>query len=131
MSIGGVPQGASATDGLTRSDLGTRSAMANQRAGRQNPPPRSRRRKCAVTAACVLLASTLPISSAQSCISLASSRACSAFNASSVSTGSAVVGLFPFLSDVTNTASFDSGLENYIANGFTQLRYAAPQSIAA
>ncbi|KAK5121416.1 hypothetical protein LTR85_005248 [Meristemomyces frigidus] len=60
---------------------------------------------------------------AQSCISLSDSTECPSFNASSISTDSALVGLFPFLSSVTDTASFDSGLETYIANGFTQTRY--------
>ncbi|KAI6953322.1 hypothetical protein KC355_g13790, partial [Hortaea werneckii] len=60
---------------------------------------------------------------AQSCISLEGSDLCPAFNASSISTNSNLTGLFPFLSDVTDTASFDSGLEEYISNGFTQTRY--------
>ncbi|KAK0363378.1 hypothetical protein LTR02_012270 [Friedmanniomyces endolithicus] len=60
---------------------------------------------------------------AQTCVSLADSTACPAFNASSISTDSALVGLFSFLSSVTDTASFDSGIQTYIANGFTQLRY--------
>ncbi|EMC91614.1 hypothetical protein BAUCODRAFT_79143 [Baudoinia panamericana UAMH 10762] len=60
---------------------------------------------------------------AQNCISLATSRECPSFNASSISTSSALVGLFPFLSSVTDTASFDSGLQSYITGGFTQLRY--------
>ena len=70
-----------------------------------------------------LLASTLPGTMAQSCISLEGSDLCPAFNASSISTNSNLTGLFPFLSDVTDTASFDSGLEEYISNGFTQTRY--------
>ncbi|KAF2764912.1 hypothetical protein EJ03DRAFT_281167 [Teratosphaeria nubilosa] len=60
---------------------------------------------------------------AQNCISLAGSTTCPAFNESSVSTNSALVGLFPFLSDVTDRASFDSGLSNYISQGFTEERY--------
>ncbi|KAK3116207.1 hypothetical protein LTR53_003644 [Teratosphaeriaceae sp. CCFEE 6253] len=60
---------------------------------------------------------------AQSCISLADSTTCPAFNASSVSTDSNLVGLFPFLSSVTDAASFDSGIQTYIANGFASLRY--------
>jgi len=75
------------------------------------------------TAICALLASSLPTAMAQSCVSLADSDTCSAFNASSISTDSTLVGLFPFLSSVTDTASFDSGLQTYIANGFTQTRY--------
>ena len=69
-----------------------------------------------------LLASSIPTAIAQSCISLEGSTQCPAFNESSISTNSNLTGLFPFLSDVTDTASFDSELEDYIANGFTQTR---------
>lgn len=60
---------------------------------------------------------------AQSCISLSGSTQCSAFNASSISTDSTLTGLFPFLSSVTDTASFDSGIQSYVAGGFSQERY--------
>ena len=69
-----------------------------------------------------LLASGVQKAMAQSCISLADSTACSAFNASSISTNSNLTGLFPFLSDVTDTASFDSGLQDYITNRYTQTK---------
>ena len=69
------------------------------------------------------LASSIPTSLAQSCISLKGSDACPAFNASSISTSSGVVGLFPFLSDVTDLASFDSGLQDYIGDGWAQVKY--------
>lgn len=74
------------------------------------------------TVVCTLLASGLRTAMAQSCISLADSTACSAFNASSISTNSNLTGLFPFLSDVTDTASFDSGIQDYIANGYTRTK---------
>ncbi|KAF2723874.1 hypothetical protein K431DRAFT_292174 [Polychaeton citri CBS 116435] len=60
---------------------------------------------------------------AQSCISLAGSTQCAAFNSSSISTNSNLTSYFPFLSDVTDLASFDSGIQEYIANGFTRQRY--------
>jgi hypothetical protein len=69
-----------------------------------------------------LLASSIPTAMAQNCVSLANSKQCPAFSAASVSTDTALVGLFPFLSSVSDTKSFDSGLEAYIANGFAQLR---------
>jgi len=93
---------------------------------------RRTRRKCRrrrqprlslATATSAFLAASAPVAMAQSCISLADSTACPAFNASSISTNSNLTGLFPFLSSVTDTASFDSGLEDYIANGFTRERY--------
>ena len=72
--------------------------------------------------ACALLAGSLQTSMAQTCISLKGSKACPAFNESSISTDDALVGLFPFLSDVTNTASFDSGLQSYIDGSFAQIK---------
>lgn len=75
-----------------------------------------------LTAVCALFAASLPTSVAQSCISLEDSTACPSFNASSISTDDSVVGLFPFLSSVTDTASFDSGLKSYITEGFAQIK---------
>lgn len=96
------------------------------RGPRQYTPQHSRRRTTqhlsASAIACAVLASSLPVSMAQSCISLANSEACPAFTAASVSTSSALVGLFPFLSDVTDTDSFDCGIRSYITGGFAQLR---------
>ncbi|KAF2145587.1 uncharacterized protein K452DRAFT_295193 [Aplosporella prunicola CBS 121167] len=60
---------------------------------------------------------------AQSCVSLATSTQCSAFNASSISTDSTLTGLFPFLADVSDTASFDQHLEDYVSGSFVQQRY--------
>ncbi|GAM88552.1 hypothetical protein ANO11243_065850 [Dothideomycetidae sp. 11243] len=64
-----------------------------------------------------------PTALAQSCISLSDSTQCPAFNASSVSTNSAVSALFPFLASVTDTASFDNGLQNYVSGSFIQQRF--------
>ncbi|KAF2217320.1 hypothetical protein CERZMDRAFT_109069 [Cercospora zeae-maydis SCOH1-5] len=57
------------------------------------------------------------------CIPLAGSTACPAFSSASVSTDRSLVGLFPFLSNVSNVSSFDSGIAAYIEGDFTQLRY--------
>jgi hypothetical protein len=84
---------------------------------------RQRAAQLTTSAACILLASRVPIAMAQeSCISLAGSTACPAFNASSISTNSNLTGLFPFLSDVTDTASFDTGIQNYVSGNFAQLK---------
>ena len=87
---------------------------------------RRRRRRTtrggASTAVYALLASSIPSSVAQNCVSLAASTQCPAFSSASVSTNNDLVGLFPFLSSVSDAASFDSGLEAYIANGFSQSR---------
>ncbi len=80
------------------------------------------------TWACAFLAGSLQTSTAQSCVSLKNSKECSAFNASSVSTDSSLVGLFPFLSSVSDTKSFDSGLKSYISNGWAQVKYVSTSS---
>ena len=99
---------------------------ASRITSRKHISPHRRRRKytriSASTGLCVLLASGLPTSMAQNCVSLADSTKCSAFSAASVSTNDALVGLFPFLSSVTDTSSFDSGLQAYIEDGFARLR---------
>ncbi|KAM0717339.1 hypothetical protein Q7P37_007191 [Cladosporium fusiforme] len=95
----------------------------SQRSQRTNP---ARRLTAQLTkaAACVLLASGIPTAMSQdSCISLADSNACRAFNASSISTDSTLTGLFPFLSDVTDAESFDTEIENYINGDYAQTKY--------
>ncbi|KKY24059.1 putative sh3 domain-containing protein [Diplodia seriata] len=57
------------------------------------------------------------------CISLSGSTQCPAFNASSISTGDALTGLFPFLAYVSDTDSFDQYLAAYVQDGFVQERY--------
>ena len=84
-------------------------------------PTRRRAAQLTASAAYALLASSVPSTMAQdSCISLTGSTACPAFNASSISTNSDLRGLFPFLSDVTDTASFDTGIQNYVSGGWAQ-----------
>lgn len=69
-------------------------------------------------------AATLPSAVAQNCIPLSDSSQCPAFSGASISTDSTLTNLFPFLGTVTDTSSFDSQLQQYIANGFIQQRYA-------
>ena len=83
---------------------------------------RSTRRTGATTAIYAVLAGSIPSVMAQNCISLADSTQCPAFSAGSVSTNTNLTGLFPFLSSVSDTSSFDIGLKAYVANGFAQLR---------
>jgi hypothetical protein len=110
---------------------GLRSPMADEDASSRLWRTRRRRRRQehtsshATTLACAVLASTLPTTMAQSCISLADSTQCPAFSAASISTNSNLTGLFPFLSSVTDAESFDSGLKYYVDNDFAQLRYVA------
>ncbi|KXT12240.1 hypothetical protein AC579_820 [Pseudocercospora musae] len=82
-----------------------------------------RRKRSSAKTLCALLASTIPTAMAQNCLSLADSTACPAFSAASISTDTNLTGLFPFLQNVSDTASFDTAIQNYIAGDFTQLRY--------
>lgn len=117
------PSGERTMASLRRSQMCAQPGNSRQDTVRRRPKRRKTRHIGAKTAVCALLASTIPTAMAQSCIPLASSRTCPSFNASSISTDSFLVGLFPFLSSVTSVSSFDSGLDTYIANGFTQTRY--------
>ncbi|EXJ55564.1 hypothetical protein A1O7_08492 [Cladophialophora yegresii CBS 114405] len=60
---------------------------------------------------------------AQSCISLAGSTACPAFNSSSISTDSTLVGFYPFLAYVTSTAEFDTQISQYVTHEYVQTKY--------
>lgn len=87
------------------------------------PTRRRRAAQLTTTAACALFASCVPTAMAQeTCISLTGSTACPAFNASSISTNSNLSGLFPFLSDVTDTESFDTEIQNYVAGNYAQTK---------
>ncbi|KAL8659207.1 MAG: hypothetical protein Q9226_000545 [Calogaya cf. arnoldii] len=66
---------------------------------------------------------TVPPTMAQSCISLATSTQCSAFNSSSISAGSALSGQFPFLAFVSSTQQFDDQLSRYITTNYVQQKY--------
>ncbi|KAI1377756.1 hypothetical protein F4677DRAFT_453924 [Hypoxylon crocopeplum] len=57
------------------------------------------------------------------CVSLSGSTTCSAFQAASVSTDDYLRGLFPFLQGVTDTASFDQQLSQYVQTGYVQKQY--------
>ena len=98
--------------------------VRKRRRSQRTIPPRRRAAQFTTTAACALLASCVPSAMAQeSCISLTGSTACSAFNASSISTNSNLTGLFPFLADVTDIDSFDTEIQNYVSGNFAQLQY--------
>ncbi|KAK3318638.1 hypothetical protein B0H66DRAFT_245792 [Apodospora peruviana] len=57
------------------------------------------------------------------CIPLQGSTACSAFQSASISTDSFMVGLYPFLRDVTNTQTFDQQLQSWVQIGYVQEKY--------
>lgn len=65
---------------------------------------------------------------AQNCISLADSTECPSFSSASVTTDNTVAQLFPFLNNVTDAASFDTSLRDYIARDYTQRQYVPPDT---
>ncbi|KAI0022653.1 hypothetical protein F4780DRAFT_769585 [Xylariomycetidae sp. FL0641] len=71
------------------------------------------------------IAALTPSAMAQdgSCISLSGSTACPAFQAASISTSSSVSGIYPFLQYVTDTASFDKQLKQYVDGGYVQQQF--------
>lgn len=70
-----------------------------------------------------LLAAAAPVTMAESCISLAGSTACPAFSSSSISTSPTLTGLFPFLSYVSDTATFDDRIRQYISTDYSREKY--------
>ncbi|KAK0722075.1 hypothetical protein B0T26DRAFT_644415 [Lasiosphaeria miniovina] len=88
------------------------------------PSPGRRRGRAFPTTRGVLLSllSASPTAMA-ACISLKGSKTCSAFESSSVSTDSFLIGLFPFLKSVSDTASFDSQLQDYVQTTYVQEKY--------
>ncbi|KAL7627509.1 hypothetical protein AAE478_001702 [Parahypoxylon ruwenzoriense] len=75
-------------------------------------------------AAFLSLLSTVPGAAAQDrCVPLTGSTTCSAFTSASVSTNSFLIGLFPFLQFVSDTASFDRQLSQYIQTEYVRKQY--------
>jgi hypothetical protein len=113
----------------SRSNPSTERARCEKSIGKQAATIyiRTREKKAAgrykALCALALTVATLPTTLAQSCIPLTDSSECRAFNSASISTNSALTGLFPFLASVTDTSSFDTQLQQYISNGFIQQRY--------
>lgn len=89
--------------------------------------------------AAAALAALISNSAAQTCISLAGSTTCTAFNASSISTDTQLVGFLyvlcdlttaylltlpsPFLAFVSNLQDFDRELTQYVGQGYVQSKY--------
>ncbi|CAI6245532.1 unnamed protein product [Periconia digitata] len=71
--------------------------------------------------ALALLAASVPAAAAQSCISLQDSTACPAFRNASISTS--LSGDFSFLSFVSDVASFDNRLRDYVSTTYVRLKY--------
>lgn len=119
-------------DVMCPSQLDEYTPRVRRRRSRPQQTGHTRRRETQLitTAACALLASCVPTAMAQqSCISLRGSTACPAFNASSISTNSDLTGLFPFLSDVTDTQSFDTEIQNYVSGRYAQTKYVATATL--
>ncbi|KAI1450278.1 hypothetical protein F5Y02DRAFT_108338 [Annulohypoxylon stygium] len=76
-----------------------------------------------VKSALVSILATAPGSMADSCIPLTGSTTCRAFQSASVSTSSYLIGLFPFLQYVSDGASFDKQLSQYVQTDYVQKQY--------
>jgi hypothetical protein len=113
----------------SRTNTSTERARCEQSMGKEAATKNIRTRekttagRFRVLYALALTVATLPTTLAQSCIPLTDSSECRAFNSASISTNSALTGLFPFLASVTDTSSFDTQLQQYISNGFIQQRF--------
>ncbi|KAK8128040.1 hypothetical protein PG984_009148 [Apiospora sp. TS-2023a] len=70
-----------------------------------------------------VLAAVSPVMSQSGCVSLAGSKTCPAFSSASISTGSYLTGLYPFLKDVTDRASFDEQLNSYVRTSYVASKY--------
>ncbi|KAK6819529.1 hypothetical protein PG987_016012 [Apiospora arundinis] len=70
-----------------------------------------------------VLAAVSPVMSQNACVSLAGSKTCPAFSSASISTGSYLIGLYPFLQYVTDRASFDEQLNSYVRTSYVQSKY--------
>ncbi|KAF2472243.1 uncharacterized protein BDR25DRAFT_221199 [Lindgomyces ingoldianus] len=60
---------------------------------------------------------------AQNCVPLTGSTACPAFTNASISTGANLTALFPFLSFVSDTQTFDDRLRQFIATDYAKQKY--------
>ncbi|CVK89529.1 hypothetical protein LB506_006773 [Fusarium annulatum] len=95
---------------------------------RDTVPSRARQSRNYVTPKSVILgllsASPMVVSAQSSnCISLKDSKACPAFTSASISTGDSLLEFFPFLRYVSDRASFDSQLSNYVQRDYVQRQY--------
>ncbi|KAI1103095.1 hypothetical protein F4804DRAFT_333592 [Jackrogersella minutella] len=112
-----------------RSLASKRSEDAERDAAMASSRPRSSRRATnrlgwMTKTAFLSMLSAAPVSMAQDkCIPLTGSTNCPAFQSASVSTSSYVTGLFPFLQYVSDTASFDKQLSQYLQTDYVQKQY--------
>ncbi|PQE23914.1 SH3 domain-containing protein [Rutstroemia sp. NJR-2017a WRK4] len=77
--------------------------------------------KRSTRAALLSILATSPLAMAQNCVSLRGSTQCPAFTSSSVDT--TLTGLFPFLSYVSDRATFDTQLSAYVQTSYVQSKY--------
>ncbi|KAK3938788.1 hypothetical protein QBC46DRAFT_159967 [Diplogelasinospora grovesii] len=106
----------------TSSSQAERSTETEMAIGRHSTRRRRGYGQASTRAVLLSLLSTSPTAMA-ACISLQGSKTCSAFQSSSVSTDSFVVGLFPFLQYVSNTETFDQQLQSYVQTSYVQEKY--------
>ncbi|SPO05887.1 related to SH3 domain protein [Cephalotrichum gorgonifer] len=102
----------------------THNATRQRAAGGERRRARTTKTPEAISAGALIL-SLLSIADTASaeCISLKDSVACPAWPAASISTDANLAGTFSFLSSVTDTKSFDSGLEAYLKTTYITEKY--------
>ncbi|KAG9241565.1 hypothetical protein BJ878DRAFT_427855 [Calycina marina] len=64
-----------------------------------------------------------PLTLAETCIPLSGSTQCPAFQTSSISVNSTLVGFFPFLASVSSRETFDTQLQAYVTGDYVQTKY--------
>ncbi|KAH8787593.1 hypothetical protein BGZ57DRAFT_755225 [Hyaloscypha finlandica] len=101
------------------------SSCSSSRGARGDCSTKRKQRSTAFNTKTALLSvlAAAPGAMAQNCISLSGSTQCSAFNTSSISTDSTLVGFFPFLQYVSSTATFDEQLASYVSTSYVQEKY--------
>ncbi|KAK3688360.1 hypothetical protein B0T22DRAFT_151214 [Podospora appendiculata] len=90
--------------------------------GRRSSKRKTGRGQTSTKAILLSLLSTSSTATA-ACISLQGSKACPAFQSSSVSTSNFLVGLYSFLGQVTDRQSFDTQLQSYVQTTYIQEKY--------
>ncbi|PHH83654.1 hypothetical protein CDD82_5412 [Ophiocordyceps australis] len=79
--------------------------------------------RCTALVLLALLPSATLAQDGNGCISLKGSETCAAFDSASISTNNALIRTYPFLQFVSDTASFDSQLAEYVQTALVRDRY--------
>ncbi|KAI5917219.1 hypothetical protein F4810DRAFT_705052 [Camillea tinctor] len=97
--------------------------MASRRTSKEKSPRRRSNWRIGSLLLPILSAAPVAMAADGSCISLSGSTTCPSFQAASVSTSSAVSGIYQFLKYVSDTTSFDEQLRQYVSGSYLQEKY--------